>query len=124
MFIRRSKTDQLGKGAWISLFLLHKSLICPIKALNYYFSIHPIHFGSLFILQDGSVLTRYQFNLVLKKSLVALNLDKFRITSHSFCIGAATEAARLGLNSELIRKIRRWEPGRFQLYVRPNLVIT
>ncbi|KAM4697900.1 uncharacterized protein WCC33_013515 [Rhinophrynus dorsalis] len=42
---------------------------------------------------------------------------------HSFRIGAATEAARLGLGPETIRRIGRWESRRFLSYVRPHRVL-
>ncbi|OCT97217.1 hypothetical protein XELAEV_18009446mg [Xenopus laevis] len=42
--------------------------------------------------------------------------------SHSFRIGAATEAARLGLSEAVVKRIGRWESRRFKNYVRPTLV--
>lgn len=51
IFIRHSKTDQLGKGRWVSLHAFSGSHICPIKLLASY----------LFIHIDSSPLTRFQF---------------------------------------------------------------
>lgn len=120
--IRRSKTDQSGKGVWIKLNSFNASL-CPVKIVSQFLAVRPFSLGDLFIHEDLAVLTKFQFNFVLKKSLKFLHLDDLRITSHSFRIGAATEAARLGLHDSLIRKLGRWESDRFLLYVRPSLVV-
>lgn len=70
------------------------------------------------------MLTKYQVNDILQKSLPFLHLDNLKITSHSVRIGAATEAARLGLDDVLIRRLGRWESDRFRLYIRPNPVVS
>lgn len=124
IFISRSKTDQLAKGAWIQLFPNLGSLICPVLAISHYASLRPSGPGSFFIHSDGTPLSRFQFIAVLKKCLVFLNLGHIRFTSHSFRIGAATEAARLGLDNHLIKKIGRWESSRFNLYIRPDMIVS
>lgn len=121
--IFKSKTDQLGKGTWIDLHPIPSSNICPLKMVSDYLSIRPYHFTNFFIHSDFSPLTKYQFNSILKKCLLALGLHQYKLTSHSFRIGAATEAARLGLSAALIKKIGRWESERFCIYVRPNLIL-
>lgn len=78
---------------------------------------------SFFIHFDGFPLTRYQFCSVLKKCLSVIGLAGYRFTSHSFRIGAVTEADRLGLGKTIIRKIDRWGLDRFCLYVRPDLIL-
>lgn len=118
LFIQRSKTDQLGKGVWISLFPV-SSPLCPLKVVRDYLAVRPSCLGSFLLHLDGSVLMRFQFSAILKKSLVALNLGHLKITSHSFRIGAATEAAKFGLHSDAIKRIGRWESDRFKIYVRP-----
>lgn len=42
------------------------------------------------------------------------------LSSHSFRIEAATEAARLGLNATMIKKVGRWKSDSYLLYIRPN----
>ncbi|XP_040283796.1 uncharacterized protein LOC120997666 isoform X1 [Bufo bufo] len=123
IFIKKSKTDQFAKGSWIRLAMLTESPLCPVKTVSDYFDIRPQRDGSFLIHEDGSVLTIYQFNAILKKCLVLLNLSKENYSSHSFRIGAATVAASLGLNEAVIKKIGRWESDRFKLYIRPNLVL-
>lgn len=124
IYIYKSKTDQFCKGTWITLNAMPNYSFCPVKLMSLYLSVRPHLFGSLFIHEDKSCLSKFQFSAVLKKSLIALKLDKFKLTSHSFRIGAATEAARLGLNKDIIQRIGRWESNRFQLYVRPELIIS
>lgn len=89
-----------------------------------YLALRPPCFGDFFIHKNRSVLTKFQFNFILKSSLRYLNLDVFNFTSHSFRIGAATEAARLGLDSSLIKRLGRWESDRYRIYVRPNLIVS
>lgn len=41
IFIRRSKTDQLGKGAWLILNSCEKFYICPVVLLRTYIGLRP-----------------------------------------------------------------------------------
>lgn len=120
IFIRKSKTDQLGKGIWITLYACSSSPVCPVWLMKAYCSVRPFMYDKFFIHESGSPLTRYQFNWVFKRCLERLNLQNSHLTSHSFRIGAATEAARLGLDSELIKKVGRWKSNSYLLYIRPN----
>ncbi|KAJ8314822.1 hypothetical protein KUTeg_006972 [Tegillarca granosa] len=52
--------------------------------------------GILFIHEDGSPLPRYQFNAVLRKSIIKLGLPVSVFSFHSFRIGAATTLALKG----------------------------
>lgn len=120
IFIRRSKTDQLGKGIWINLYACSSSPICPVHLLSKYYSIRPCMYDNFFIHESGSPLTKYQFNCVFKRCLEQLNLQNSHLTSHSFRIGAATEAARLGLDTNMIKKVGRLKSDSYLLYIRPN----
>lgn len=121
IFIRKSKTDLVGKGCWLNLLACGDSVICPVLILNKYFSGRP-KFGSHFLVHlDSSPLTKFQFSSVLKLCFSHLGLSSFKFSSHSFRIGAATEAARLGLSDSVIMRLGRWESSRFNIYIRPNL---
>ena len=120
IFIRRSKTDQYGKGVWIELFPCANQAICPVGLLQNYSQVRPPGGHNFFLHESGAPLTKYQFLCVFKKCLKALNLQDSHLTSHSFRIGAATEAARLGLDTEFIKKVGRWRSNSYLLYVRPN----
>lgn len=112
--IRKSKTDQIGKGVWIVINKYPDSILCPVKALMSYLDIRPTSSGVLLLLQH-SYLTKDQFNAVLKKHLVKLNLQSYQISLHSFRIGATTEGARMGLKEDPIKKLGRWESERFKI---------
>jgi hypothetical protein len=43
---------------------------------------------------------------------------KGRFRSHSFRIGAATEASRMGISDEVVKKCGRWSSGAFRNYIR------
>lgn len=121
--IRRLKTDQTGKGSWIVLNACNIPSLCPVTALNAYIRQRPAVQGEFFIHSDGSPLTKYQFMSVFDKCKKVLGLEHTRLTSHSFRIGAATEAVRLGLEEKMVKKIGKWKSDSFLLYVHPNFLI-
>ncbi|CAJ0965331.1 unnamed protein product [Ranitomeya imitator] len=102
--IRRSKTDQLGNGLWLPLFPI-TGPVCPITLFSEYLAIRPIS-QSFFALFDGAPLTRFQFLALLRRILEILNIPPEEYRTHSFRIGAATEAARAGLLDDVIMKNR------------------
>ena len=62
LFIRHSKTDQLGKGCCIQLYPCGDQIICPVLVLQRYLAIRPPFAGNFFCHKDGSPLTKYQFS--------------------------------------------------------------
>ncbi|KAM4795989.1 integrase/recombinase xerD homolog [Rhinophrynus dorsalis] len=121
--IRRSKTDLLGAGVWVSLFGVPGPSVCPVSCVHRYLEVRPGLGSSLLGHSDGVVLTRFQFLAVFKRCLSVLHVPIGDFGGHSFRIGAATEAAQLGLGSESIMRIGRWDSRRFQSYVRPHRVL-
>jgi len=115
--LNRSKTDQLGLGAVISLPASHSQL-CPVRLLKSYVARRPNFTGPLFCHFGGSPVTRYQFNAVLKKSLLAIGVDVKKYKSHSFRIGAATTASIQGISDEKIKELGRWESKAYKTYIR------
>lgn len=123
VWLRRSKTDQVGKGVKVQLYRMPDSPVCPVSAIREFLGQRPLREGSLLIHNDGSPLTKFQFVAVFKKCLKAGGLDGTQYASHSFRIGAATEAAQCGLDEAPVKRIGRWESRRFRTYVRPHLVV-
>ncbi|KAM4036363.1 uncharacterized protein ACNLHF_015289 [Anomaloglossus baeobatrachus] len=121
-FLAKSKTDQQGRGKWIPLFPLSGSRACPVICFRNYVSRRPNIQGSLLIHEDCKSLSQFQFTAVLKKCLTILGESPNAFTSHSFRIGAATEAARWGLEPDIVKKIGRWESSRFKSYIRLHLL--
>lgn len=124
IFLRRSKTDQSGRGRWVTLYIAPSGVICPVFWVSQYLLVRPPGSGSFFIHLDLSPLTRFQFSAVLSSCLKRLNLSGFRFSSHSFRIGAATEASLLGFSNDSLKKLGRWDSNRFKLYVRPDLIVS
>lgn len=122
VFLRRSKTDQLGKGARVDLRAVPRSPICPVWAVGEFCKLRPMGPGVFFKHEDGTALSRFQFQAVFKKCLVAAGLRAENYSSHSFRIGAATEAVRWGLDEKAVKSIGRWESARFRTYIRPHLL--
>ena len=122
LWLRKSKMDQMGKGREVLLFALPGSTLCPVGAVRAFLDMRPGAEGSFLIHGDGSPLSRYQFVTIFKKGLRAGGVDEKSFSSHSFRIGAATEAHRCGLGVEVVKQIGRWESRRFRSYVRPHLL--
>ncbi|XP_040213109.1 uncharacterized protein LOC120943709 isoform X1 [Rana temporaria] len=123
LWISRSKTDALGKGARIRLAAQGVKSVCPVDAVTRFLVVRPPVPGLFLVHQNGGPLTKYQFDAVLRKCLLKLGLKNMRISSHSFRIGAASEAARRGVCESDIKDMGRWKSNCFKVYVRPNLFI-
>ncbi|KAJ7341638.1 hypothetical protein JRQ81_005981 [Phrynocephalus forsythii] len=67
--MRKSKTDQKGKGAEISLGPCSAGEICPVVAMRGYLKLKGPREGYLFIHQDGRPLTKFQFSAVTSRVL-------------------------------------------------------
>ncbi|XP_069110198.1 uncharacterized protein [Argopecten irradians] len=115
--LRFSKTDQEGKGCTVCIPRL-EGTFCPVKCLEQYITVRHRNPGPLFCHFDHSPLTRYQFASVLKKTLLFLGFDSNRYKTHSFRIGAATEAAIRGLSDREIQLLGRWSSDTFRQYIR------
>lgn len=118
--IRRSKTDVLGRGEWVPLHRV-QGLACPVSSVSDYLNYRSQ--GSQFLVhENGFPLTRYQFQSILKKCLAQVGVSPNDYGTHSFRIGAATEAARAGLTNAEVQRIGRWKSSCFAGYVRPELL--
>ncbi|XP_069829455.1 uncharacterized protein [Dendropsophus ebraccatus] len=121
--LRRSKTDRTGRGKSVVLYPVAGSPACPVRCVGDYLVLRPVGRGSSFLVhQDGRALSRFQFIAVFRKGLERLGLPPREFASHSFRIGAATEAVRCGLDESVVRQIGRWESARFRSYVRLGLL--
>ena len=117
VLLRRSKTDQFGKGNRIYLGRTGNNL-CPVAAMLGYLSIRPSTPGPLFIFQDGSPLSRPKLVQHLRHALSQLGMDVANYSGHSFRIGAASTAAKVGFSDSLIQKLGRWRSSAFTTYIR------
>lgn len=85
--MRHSKTYQLGLGH-VVLFS------CQVQRVKEFLAVRPDMSRVLLVHQDGSWLSRYQFLVIFRCCLRAKRLNDGEFCSHSFRIGAATEAAQ------------------------------
>ncbi|CAJ0946547.1 unnamed protein product [Ranitomeya imitator] len=104
--VRRSKTDQEGRGIWFPLFAI-KGSICPLALIKSYMQVRG-NGPQLFIHENGSPLFVCLFLAVLRQALSFLGLPAADFGTHSFRIGAATEASRAGLFESDIQRVGRW----------------
>ncbi|XP_070202936.1 uncharacterized protein [Littorina saxatilis] len=120
--IAGSKTDQANKGEKVVMRRVERHpQVCPVRAMEAYLRVRPCGPGPLWKHFDGSSLTRYQFQAVLKKGASVLGWKVNRFTSHSFRIGAATTAAVNGTPMRDIMALGRWGSQAVTKYVRPDL---
>ena len=66
----------------------------------------------------GRFLTRDRFVEAIRRALTTMGHNCAHYAGHSFRIGAATTAARQGLQDSLIKTLGRWESTAYTLYIR------
>ena len=121
--LRRSKTDQTGRGVLVRLAAAPGASCCPVHLARLYLEVRPRgEHHNLLIHANGTPLTRGQFSRILRRAVLQLGEDPAGFTSHSFRIGAATTAASMDLPAESIKGLGRWKSGCFKRYVRPQLL--
>ncbi|CAJ0924611.1 unnamed protein product [Ranitomeya imitator] len=119
--VRRSKTDQESRGTWFPLFAIGGA-VCPLALIKNFMQVRSSG-SQLFIHENGSPFLSCQFLAVLRHALSFLGLPAADFGTHSFRIGAATEASRAGLFEADIQRVGRWRSRCFTRYIRPELVI-
>ncbi|KAE8609763.1 hypothetical protein XENTR_v10011906 [Xenopus tropicalis] len=123
VWLRKSKTDVLGKGKDIVLFKVDGGMACPVGCMQQFLKVRQEGTGVFLIHEDRTPLTRFQFTSIMKKSLQLSGVSPEKFGTHSFRIGAATEAASLSLGEKMVMQIGRWESKRFRSYIRPGLLV-
>ncbi|XP_075037457.1 uncharacterized protein LOC142098515 [Mixophyes fleayi] len=120
--VRKSKSDQLGRGRWVTLVPRVGCSVCPIVLISQFASLRPSGALPWLVHVDGSPLTRYQFSVVFKRTLTAVGVDCKQFGTHSFRIGAATSAAVAGASEPALKELGRWKSNVYKRYVRPSLL--
>ena len=114
--IKASKTEPFRQGCTIYIGATRKA-ICPVAAMLNYIITRGKKPGPLFITKDGRFLTRDHFIASLRRALLEAGIDASKYAGHSFRIGAATTAARCGIQDSLIKTLGRWESAAYTRYV-------
>ena len=115
--LRRSKNDSFVAGTTLLLGATGQAL-CPVSVMLSYLAIRPPTQGPLFLFKDSSTLSRPKIVQSLCQVLSSVGVDCSSYSGHSFRIGAATMAARMGVSDSLIKTLGHWESSAFMLYTR------
>ena len=116
IYLRHSKTDPFGNGVTIYLGRTGHE-ICPVAALLGYLVLRGQQPGPLFLLSDGTPLSKDRLIADVRLTLSRRGVDTSGIKGHSFRIGAATAAAQAGLQDSLIQMLGRWHSSAFLRYI-------
>ena len=114
--LKRSKCDQLGKG--VDVFVGRANdLLCPVASTLQYMARRGASAGPFFVRENGMPLTKSYFVSSVREALMAVGLPYQHFAGHSFRIGAATAAAKAGLEDSTIRALGRWNSAAFLTYI-------
>ena len=115
--LKVSKSDQLRKG--VDVFIGKTGgIICPVAAVLAYMAARGSTNGPFFKFRDGKPLTKARFTGLIREALKAVGLPQEQFAGHSFRIGAATTAAKAGIEDSTIRMMGRWNSAAFLAYIR------
>ena len=115
--IKASKTDPFRHGVSIYVGATGGTL-CPVAAVLAYLVQRGTRKGPLFQFKNGQYLTRARFVTALRCALQKTGIAAENYSGHSFRIGAATTAARCGLQDSLIQTLGRWRSSAYLVYIR------
>lgn len=107
----------------VSLQLISKNVssrYCPVLAVKQYLKVFTHTEGPLFQMSNGHPVMYTLVSQRLNQALTFAGLDPGLYKGHSFRIGAATEAAKLGLSESVIQRLGRWNSNAVQRYIRIN----
>ena len=116
--IKSSKTDPFRQGTDILVGKTGSSL-CPVAALLEFIRRRSSAEGPLFMFRNGKAASRVWFCKRFKLAVASTGI-KGDFTSHSLRIGAATQAANVGLSESIIKSLGRWSSDSFKLYIRTS----
>ena len=92
--------------------------------MKLYLAVRPKVDGPLFCHFNHEKVTRYQVCKVLKSALSFLGYNENEYNTHSFRIGAATNAAEMGKSDEQIMIMGRWNSKTsYKRYIRFDTVL-
>jgi integrase len=126
VYLDRSKTDQYGRGAYVTIKPAKDPQLCPIRALHDWIAIAPGP-GPVFrpISSHGGVLYRrlsaYSVSMIVKGFGVVLNLPEDRLGAHSLRAGMVTALLESGIGDIITMEHSRHKAhDSLQRYYRPR----
>ena len=117
IYFKRSKNDPIGVVTWLHLGATGQRL-CPVAALLGYLAVRSPVLGPLFLFRDGTNLSKPRLIGSLRQVLLEVGVDSSRSSGHSFCVRAATAAAKLGVSNSIIKVLGLWKSSAFTRYMR------
>lgn len=109
VYIRRSKTDQTGRGRKIGIPYGQHEETCPVRAMLRWLDRASIGHGALFLKvnrhgkTEGSRLSDRAVALIVKRSLKSAGYRIKNFSAHSLRAGLATAAAMAGVEERAIQ---------------------
>jgi site-specific recombinase XerD len=109
--VKKSKTDQFGKGMVKGIPSFENSLYCPVTAIKRWINISKIKNGPIFVkFSKGSKITNNRLTdqsvaLIIKEYLLKAGIDSKNYSGHSLRSGFATSAAEAGAEERSIMAI-------------------
>jgi len=106
--IRRSKTDQQGRGRWVGIPYGDHPTTCPVLALQRWLAASTITEGAVFrgVNRHGQLastrLSKRAIADIVKRTAETGGLDPSRYSGHSLRSGHCTSAARAGVPERII----------------------
>ena len=106
--LRRSKTDQFGKGLVKGLPYFNNEKYCPVSSLKNWINLSKIKKGPIFRrFAKGSILTNHRLSdqsvvLIIKDCLKLAGIENQNFSGHSLRSGFATVAAESGADERSI----------------------
>ena len=106
VLLRRSKTDQEGKGREIGITYASSLAVCPVRSVRAWLDLIGATEGPVFCALDrrryGARLTGHAVAEIVKKRARAAGLDAAKFSGHSLRAGFATSAAKAGKSERAI----------------------
>ncbi len=100
--IRRSKTDQEGRGRDVGIFAGSRARSCPVRALKAWLYVRGRAAGPLFFGREGKRMATRTVGVIVKRAAALAGLDPVGYGSHSLRAGFVTTAVQLRIPETLI----------------------
>ena len=111
LLIKQYKTDQVRKGVTVIIGKMGDDT-CPVSALLRYLALRGNKPGLLFQWEQGSPLSKPRYVKEVRAALTDAKLPAHNFAGHSFCRGAATTAAMVGIPDSTFQTLGRWKTSR------------
>ncbi len=123
VWIRRSKTDQLGAGLLLPLDATG-GLTCPVALLARWLAVRPAllvrgaQTEALFVTATGRPLSRPAISSLVARAASSTGFAG-KFSGHSMRIGGATAAVSAGASMATVKAVGGWSSNAVRRYIRP-----